>query len=183
VNYHLFQVINGWAGRSTALDRVAEFAATWLIYSAFAIAAVVGAYALYQRRIRALLLVGSSLAAAFVTATVVSQTSHELRPFQTHHVVQLIAHDNGISMPSDHATAAFSLAAAIGVFLHRGWGIVLALAALVIGLARVWVGVHYPGDILAAFVIAVGATACIWAGDRLLRRTARSPLATIGTQK
>ena len=34
-------------------------------------------------------------------------------------------------------------------FLHRGWGALLTVAALIIGLSRVWVGVHYPGDVLA----------------------------------
>ncbi|MBB5867509.1 undecaprenyl-diphosphatase [Allocatelliglobosispora scoriae] len=179
VNYDLFEVINGWAGHNVVLDRVAQFSATWLIYLVFAAAAVIGVSALLAGQIRALLLVGASLAAAFAAATVVSQLSHELRPFQTHHVVQLIAHGNGISMPSDHATAAFALAAAIGVFLHRTWGYVLAVMALVIGLSRVVAGVHYPGDILAALVIAIAATAAVWFGERVLRsRSADAPYPT-----
>jgi hypothetical protein len=32
------------------------------------------------------------------------------------------------------------------------------LVAVLIGLSRVWVGVHYPGDILAAAVVAALAT-------------------------
>jgi hypothetical protein len=48
-------------------------------------------------------------------------------------------------MPSDHATAAFAIAFAVGVFLHREWGVALAVVAVLIGLSRVWVGVHYPG--------------------------------------
>ena len=57
-------------------------------------------------------------------------------------------------MPSDHATAAFAIAFAVGVFLHRRWGAALTVVAVVIGMARVWVGLHYPGDILAGAVIA-----------------------------
>jgi undecaprenyl-diphosphatase len=97
--------------------------------------------------------------------------SAEVRPFQTHHVVQLLAHENGSSMPSDHATAAFAIAAAIGVFLHRGWGVVLAVAAAAIGFARIWSGLHYPGDIIAAALIAMVVTAVVWWGDQLLRRS------------
>jgi membrane-associated phospholipid phosphatase len=42
----------------------------------------------------------------------------------------------------------------VGLFLHRRWGTALGIVAVMIGLSRVWVGVHYPGDILAAAVIA-----------------------------
>jgi undecaprenyl-diphosphatase len=168
VNYHLFEMINGLAGRNGAVDGVMEFFATGLLYVMFAVGAVLCGQALLQRRLRASLLVGASLVLAFAAATAVSHLSHQPRPFQTHRVVQLIAHDGGVSLPSDHATAAFTVAAAVGVFLHRMWGVVLAVAAVAVGTARVWVGVHYPGDILVALVIAVVATAAVWYGDRLL---------------
>lgn len=171
MNYHIFHMINSLAGRDDNADDVIEFIATGLIYVVFAAASVVCGYALYRGRIRPLILVATTLAAAFAAATVVSHLSHQLRPFQTHHVVQLIAHDNGVSMPSDHATAAFTLAAAIGIFLHRGWGTILAAAALAIGIARVWAGVHYPGDILAGLVIAIVATAATWLAGGLLDRS------------
>jgi undecaprenyl-diphosphatase len=69
-------------------------------------------------------------------------------------VHQLIAHEPGVSLPSDHATAAFALAFGVYAFLSRSWGVALGAAALAIGVARVWSGVHYPGDILAAAIIA-----------------------------
>jgi undecaprenyl-diphosphatase len=170
MNYHLFALINGWAGHSAALDGVMKFCATTLIYVVFAIALGVAVQALVRRQIRALMLVGASLALAFAVALVVSHLSHQLRPFQTHHVHQLIAHDAGVSLPSDHATAAFTLAVAVGVFLHRGWAVLLGVCALAVGFARVWVGVHYPGDILAGLVIAVMAVAVVAGADGALRR-------------
>jgi undecaprenyl-diphosphatase len=57
-------------------------------------------------------------------------------------------------MPSDHATAAFAIAFGVLVFLNRAAGIALVPVAILIGFARVWTGLHYPGDILAAAVIA-----------------------------
>ena len=51
-------------------------------------------------------------------------------------------------------TAASAIALAVALFLHRGWGMALAVLAVMIGLSRVWVAVHYPGDILAAAAIA-----------------------------
>jgi undecaprenyl-diphosphatase len=161
VNYQLFQAINGLAGRADGLDDAMEFAANWLIYGVFAVAAALVGAALYERRRRPVGQVAVALALAFVAATAISHLSGEVRPFQTHHVHQLIAHENGTSLPSDHATAAFTIAVAIGVFLHRRWGAVLLVAAAVIGLARIWVGVHYPGDIATALVIAVLAVGAV----------------------
>jgi undecaprenyl-diphosphatase len=154
VNYHLFELINERAGRADGIDDVMEFAAMWLIYVLFAVTATLVAVAVYRRRFRPVLQIGAVLALAFAASIGLEHLSRQLRPFQTHQVHQLIAHDGGVSMPSDHATAAFAIAFAVGVFLHRGWGVVLAVVAVLIGLSRVWVGVHYPGDILAAAVIA-----------------------------
>lgn len=175
MNYHIFEIINGWAGRSDGLDDLMEFLATTLIYAIFALTALLCGYALYRRRIRAVVLTAVALALAFAAALVTSHLSHEVRPFQSHRVVQLIPHEAGVALPSDHATAAFTMAFAIGVFVHRGWAIVLAVAAAAIGFGRVWVGVHYPGDIAAAVLIAVAAVAVTAAADRYLRRAAAVP--------
>jgi undecaprenyl-diphosphatase len=154
MNYHLFEMLNRWAGHADTLDDIMELAATWLIYPVFGLAAAVVSAELYRRRLRPVLELGAALVLAFATAVALAHGSHELRPFQTHHVHQLIAHDPGVSMPSDHATAAFAIAIGIGVFLNRRWGLVLAVAAVAIGVSRIWVGVHYPGDIAAAAMIA-----------------------------
>ena len=158
MNYQLFELLNGQAGRSAVVDGAVTFAATGLIYAVFVVAAGLGALALYRRRFQPLLELGAVLFVAFLGAAVLSHLSHQVRPFQSHQVHQLIPHDPGVSLPSDHATAAFALAFGVFAFLSRRWGIVLGVAAIAIGLSRVWVGVHYPGDILAAAVIGAVAT-------------------------
>ncbi|MFI7597442.1 phosphatase PAP2 family protein [Actinoplanes sp. NPDC049681] len=169
MNFRLFHLINDLAGRSDALDDVMEFAATRLIYLIFAASAVLVGIALYRRRVLPVFRLGVALFLTFAAATVLSHISGQPRPFQTHHVHQLIAHEPGVSLPSDHATAAFALAFGIYAFLSRGWGIAFTAAALIVGIARVWVGVHYPGDILAAAVIAVLAVLEVVAASHWLR--------------
>ncbi|MEU1969377.1 phosphatase PAP2 family protein [Micromonospora sediminicola] len=116
----------------------------------------------------------AALGVAFVTSRAVAAVSTEVRPFQTHTVHQLVAHTPGPSLPSDHATAAFAVAFAVTAFVSRRWGVVLTLLAAVVGFARVWTGVHYPGDILAGAAIAALAVAVVSACDRLIRGPKKS---------
>ncbi|MET8089949.1 phosphatase PAP2 family protein [Micromonospora sp. NPDC005220] len=173
MNYHLFQIVNGAAGRSDLVDDVFEWSAAWLIYVLVATAAVpVLAHLRHGRA--ALMRVVASLGLAFAVGQAVAALSTEVRPFQTHTVHQLIPHAAGASLPSDHATAAFAVAFAVGAFLSRRWGVALSVLATIIGFARVWTGVHYPGDILAGALIAAAAVATIGVVGRAYeRRTSR----------
>jgi undecaprenyl-diphosphatase len=162
VNYQVFQLINATAGRWAPIDDIMRFSAVYLIYLVFSVAGAVIVRALTQRRIRAVACLGATLVLAFGLAQVLAHASHEMRPFQDHRVHQLIPHAPGVSLPSDHATAAFALAFGILVFMNRPAGLALTGAAILIGFARVWTGLHYPGDILAAAVIATLSTLSVY---------------------
>ncbi|MEU8263680.1 phosphatase PAP2 family protein [Micromonospora sp. NPDC048999] len=172
MNYHLFQLINAAAGRNDQIDDVFEWAAVWLIYVLGVAAAVPLLGGLRQAR-AALVRVAAVLGVAFVAGQVVAAVSSEVRPFQTHSVHQLIPHDPGPSLPSDHATAAFAVAFAVGAFLSWRWGAALSVLALVIGFARIWTGVHYPADVLVGALLAAAAVIVVQAGGRAYDRWAR----------
>jgi undecaprenyl-diphosphatase len=166
VNYRLFNLINSAAGRWAVIDHLMRFAAVYLVFLVFSIAGAVVLHALLQRRVRAVLCFGATLGLAFALAQVLAHLSREQRPFQDHPVHQLIPHPPGVGMPSDHATAAFAIALGLLVFLSRRAGIALIPVAVLIGFARVWTGVHYPGDILAAALIAALAAMFVYVVNR-----------------
>lgn len=56
------------------------------------------------------------------------------------------------SFPSSHAAMFTALATSV-YFSHRRLGFWLFVLALVIGFSRIYVGVHYPFDVLAGFCI------------------------------
>ena len=79
------------------------------------------------------------------------------RPYVTHPAQThlLIARSHDPSFPSDHATGAFALA--FGIWLYdRTVGTVLLVLAAVLAFARVYVGTHYPGDVIAGALMGVG---------------------------
>jgi undecaprenyl-diphosphatase len=74
------------------------------------------------------------------------------RPFLFFDIQPLIDHASTGSFPSGHAAAFFALALAV-FYLNRQWGRRFLALVLLMGLARIFVGVHWPLDILAGAII------------------------------
>lgn len=154
MNYDLFKAINDLSGNHL-LNTVMKDAAKYVIFLVFAVLAVLWLVRLARRSLRPVLLSGAGLVMTFLLGLLGAAVYSEKRPFQTHHVHQLIAHAGGQSFPSDHATAAFGVAIAVWVFMSWRWGATLFVLALLVGFARVYDGIHYPGDIGGGFLAAV----------------------------
>jgi undecaprenyl-diphosphatase len=92
-----------------------------------------------------------------IVNVVLSTIWYHDRPFVTHphQTVLLIHHGSDNGFPSDHATVAFAIAFGVFVFSRRV-GIVFLLVAAMISLDRIFVGVHYPVDIVASVLIGLG---------------------------
>jgi undecaprenyl-diphosphatase len=132
------------------------FAAKDLIFLVFLALVALAVPALRRRDWPRLVAVGASLVLSFALGLVAATVHAEPRPFTAYpHLHRLVQHAAGQSFPSDHATAAFALALAVGVFLSRRAGVVLFVAALLIGFSRVYDGIHYPGDILGSLAVSV----------------------------
>src|SRR5213592_2440678 len=95
----------------------------------------------------------ASAALALLVNQLIGTIWHRQRPFATHpstHVWGARSHDP--SFPSDHASAAFAIAFAVFLF-HRVVGSIFLAAAVVIGVGRVFIGAHYPLDVLAGCLV------------------------------
>jgi membrane-associated phospholipid phosphatase len=73
----------------------------------------------------------------------------------------LVAVPHNGSMPSTHAAGAFAAALAVGLVHPRLRWPLLALAAL-IALSRVWLGVHYPTDVIAGAALGAAIALVLW---------------------
>ena len=109
----------------------------------------------------------ASAALALLVNQAIAQLWHRDRPFAAHpsaHVWGSRSHDP--SFPSDHASAAFAIAFAVLLF-DRLAGAVLLVAALIVGVGRVFIGAHYPADVLAGLLVGL---ACALLVSRFGRR-------------
>jgi undecaprenyl-diphosphatase len=75
------------------------------------------------------------------------------RPFVDHKGLDvLVAGKTDFSFVSDHATMAMALGA--GIFIaHRKFGLAAIALALFEGFCRVYMGVHYPTDVIGGFAL------------------------------
>ncbi|MFF3565238.1 phosphatase PAP2 family protein [Streptomyces sp. NPDC002574] len=75
------------------------------------------------------------------------------RPFAEHQGLDVLVKSTArYSFVSDHATV--TMAVAVGLFLvSRKWGLAAVAIALAEGFCRIYMGVHYPTDVLGGFAL------------------------------
>ncbi|GAA2387595.1 phosphatase PAP2 family protein [Streptomyces glaucosporus] len=102
------------------------------------------------------------------------------RPFLTHEGLEvLVDGKRDFSFVSDHATLAMALA--VGIFMvNRKLGLVGILVAVFAGFCRVYMGVHYPTDVIGGLALGTAvalllAPAALALLTPLLRAVASSP--------
>lgn len=101
---------------------------------------------------------GISAVVALLVNAVLGHLWYHARPFADHpkQTLLLVHHGADNSFPSDHASVAFAVAFAVLIF-HRRLGILLLAVAVGIGLDRIFVGVHYPIDVLTSVFVGLAA--------------------------
>lgn len=88
--------------------------------------------------------------------------------------------EHSYSFPSGHAVAAMALYGMLAVILwrqrHRSWAVLLGAWILVVGLSRVYLGVHYPSDVLGGWSLGVLWLFAVFAIRDGYERRAANPL-------
>jgi undecaprenyl-diphosphatase len=155
LNYTLFALINASAHPGAIPFGIAiVFAeyAMWIVPFLIGISWLRGNEPIRQSLLQAT----ASGLAALLMAQLIGLLWQHPRPFMIHMGHAFIAHVADSSFPSDHLTLLWSVA--FSLLLHRSTrmaGLTLALLGLPMAWARIYVGVHFPFDMVGAALVAV----------------------------
>ncbi len=156
MDYALFQLINNLAGRWWFLDFLGIFFAEYLIFVMVFLAATL--LCIWkdevQKMVRQIVALKAFAAAFFgyVLKIIIQLAYQRPRPFAVHEVLKLIDKSADASFPSGHTVLSFALAFSI-YFYNKKLGVVFFVLAALVGLGRIYVGVHYPLDVLGGILI------------------------------
>ena len=157
INQSLFTSINQYAGQNALFDNIGIFLAEYSPY--LFIALEVYLYFIARKRHEALLAFYSVLLALSINQIIGLFYFHN-RPFMDGLGTTLFKHVPENSFPSDHTT--FMLAIAFSLLLSsrtRKVGLLFMILGVIGGAFRIFIGVHYPFDIMGG--ILVGAVSAI----------------------
>jgi undecaprenyl-diphosphatase len=96
----------------------------------------------------------ATLVVSHVLVQLVKRTVGRPRPSRGLEYMALVVEPDRFSFPSGHAAAAMSVAF-VYASAYPSLALPLVALAAVVGMSRVFLGVHYPGDVLIGQVIAV----------------------------
>jgi len=140
----LLQAINNLSGNSL-LDLLFIFITNVGFYGIWALLAAI---LLWKREKKAGLILLFGLAVDVVTIAVLKTAFHRPRPFEVFELRLPAGAEIGSSFPSGHTQTAFMATTILGSFYRKARWPLFALSVL-IGFSRLYLGVHYPLDVIA----------------------------------
>ena len=164
LDLYLFNLLHDLSGRSWPLDWVGVFFAEYAPYFLLIAALILGIKEKNQRRkiVYFSVLALSILLSRGVFTETIRYFYYQPRPYAALDFAPLVSHDSVGSFPSGHATFYFALAFGIFYFKRRAGIWFLSVAALM-GIARIYAGVHWPLDIVSGAVIgAASVLVVVW---------------------
>lgn len=150
MNDTIFFFFYNLAHQSVFFDKLVVFFAETFPY--IVILMVVVYLFFYKKSLKDFFMIFISSGLAWFMSYIFKFLFHTLRPFDVFPTITSLIPETGYAFPSSHATFFMALAFAL-FFDHKKVGLIFIFFALLIGLARIVAGVHFPIDILGGFVL------------------------------
>ncbi len=153
LNQKIFHYFNNFALQNELFDTVAVFITDWLIWWMF-----LGLLLLFLfKKITTKQFLKILLYPIIIwgISKIIKHFCYSPRPFLVlENINQLIVHGYNDSIPSGHTVLASALAM-ITYLYNKKIGILFIVFAILIGLSRIIVGVHWPLDILTGAILGI----------------------------
>jgi undecaprenyl-diphosphatase len=165
MNHTIFFSLYGLAHQSIYFDSVAIFFAKYFPYLVIILAVIFllfhheiinsnNPFKAFSKKWREIVLVFFSGVTAWVIASILKIIIQAPRPYLVLENIVPLLQKTDFSFPSGHATFYMALAFAL-FFSHKKIGYLFMFFALLIGLARIIIGVHFPIDILGGYILGI----------------------------
>lgn len=156
MNMEFFRLINNLANKNIVLDKIMIFFSKDVPYIFMGIVALVFIWGIIKRNdnyrkasVNTFIVTVINLMLSFIIGSIY----YVDRPFVHNKVNLLVPHVKDASLPSDHATGTMSIALGLGRYNNRIIKIILTILSIMVGFSRVYVGNHYPLDVISAYIM------------------------------
>ncbi len=155
MNMYLFRLINNLANKNLALDNTMIFFSKYVPYLFMIVIVAVFIVGIIKKKsdyrkvaVNTVVVTVINLILSFIIGGIY----YVNRPFVNNKVNLLFPHVKDASFPSDHATGTMSIALGLEKY-NKLLSIILTILSVIVGFSRVYVGHHYPMDVIGAYVI------------------------------
>jgi len=154
MDYFVFQQINSLAGKFVCLDSLGIYLAEhfehvlWFCLVLFLLKNLRKYWSMIIKGLAA------GILARFGIVELIRFLWERPRPFIENNVNLLVEAANKASFPSGHAAFYFALSTVIFLYNKKA-GILFFIASFLISISRVFVGIHWPLDILAGALVGI----------------------------
>ncbi|WP_042439463.1 phosphatase PAP2 family protein [Clostridium amazonitimonense] len=155
MNSYVFYAINNLANHNKVLDKIMIGFSKYGPYVSMAFLLAIFVIGIYKKKrfpvqcaTETLIITVLSMILSFILGKVF----YVDRPFVNNKVNLLIDHKSNASFPSNHAMGTMSIA--VGLFSYDNLiGIFLTALSIMVGIARIYVGNHYPLDVIGGYIL------------------------------
>ena len=161
----LFRAINGWSEALNPVLTDFSVAHDWAYFRLSMVAVVLALVVLGKGRAALLCLLAFPLADALCNAA--KHVLPAMRPFQClPHVTMRVGFSGSMGTASSHAGNLAAVATVMTLAAGWRWGLAWVVIALLVGVSRVYVGAHFPSQVLLGWTLGVVSGFVVERGSR-----------------